>query len=392
MVNMNAVADYSDTILSNPADFLCALAEHERQAAALALAARRLEGLGVWAADGSVSMAAWLRNHGRMSNAAVHRVLQRGRFLDTFGAVADAALTSTLSAGQVDALAAATSRRREPVLAEQQADLVGILAPLSVADTQAACALWRQRADAIIADGKPPAEPTQSLRFGRADDGALVGSLELHDAAAEEFETAIEIAITYDGDTETRSQAQRQADALHDICAFYNKNHDGDGTPRHRPHVTINADAESLRTVPYGTNTNTGRIMETGCVDTALCDCKLHGILRAANGAPESFGRAARSVPQNLFAQVAARDGGCRMPGCNRKVRHCDAHHIRYWRHGGRTDYDNLALFCSRHHHQIHRQHWEVKLLPSGELHVTLPDGRELISQPRGRPPSLPYR
>ncbi len=85
----------------------------------------------------------------------------------------------------------------------------------------------------------------------------------------------------------------------------------------------------------------------------------------------------------------AARDGGCRMAGCDRKVRHCDAHHIRYWRHGGSTDYDNLALFCSRHHHQIHRQHWQVKLLPNGEVHVTLPDGTERVSQPRGRPPTL---
>lgn len=387
---MTAAADYTNTILLSPADFLSALAEHERQAAALALAAHRLCGLGAWSADGSVSMAAWLRNHGRMSNAAAHRLLHRGRFLDSLPAVADAALTSTLSAGQVDALAAVATRSRQPVLAEQQAELVEILAPLSVSDTQAACASWKQRADAVIADGKPPAEPEQSLTFTRADDDALVGRFELHDAAATEFETAIETAATYDGDAETRSTAQRQADALHDICAFYNKNHDGDGTPRHRPHVTINADAESLKSVPFGTNTNTGRILETGCVDTFLCDCKIHGILRNANGAPDSFGRATRTVPQNLFQQVAARDGGCRMPGCDRKVRHCDAHHIRYWRHGGSTDYDNLALFCSRHHHQIHRQHWQVKLLPKGEVHVTLPDGTERVSQPRGRPPTLP--
>ena len=158
---MTAAADYTDTILLNPADFLSALAEHERQAAALALAARRLEGLGTWSANGSVSMAAWLRNHARMSNAAAHRLLHRGRFLDTFSAVADAALSSVLSTGQIDALAAVTSRRRQTVLAEQQAELVEILAPLSVSDTQAACTLWKQRADAVIADGNPPAEPEQ---------------------------------------------------------------------------------------------------------------------------------------------------------------------------------------------------------------------------------------
>jgi hypothetical protein len=39
-----------------------------------------------------------------------------------------------------------------------------------------------------------------------------------------------------------RSTAERQGDALFDIAAFFNKNHDGDGTPRHLPDITLSAD------------------------------------------------------------------------------------------------------------------------------------------------------
>jgi hypothetical protein len=67
-------------------------------------------------------------------------------------------------------------------------------------------------------------------------------------------------------------------------------------------------------------------VISTGCTDTYLCDCKIHVIVRDADGQPEAFGRSVYTVPRKLFRQVAARDGGCRMPGCDRKVRHCDAH------------------------------------------------------------------
>jgi hypothetical protein len=68
-------------------------------------------------------------------------------------------------------------------------------------------------------------------------------------------------------------------------------------------------------------------------------------------------------------------------------VKHCDAHHIHYWRRGGTTEYSNLVLLCSRHHHIVHLEQLALKLLPNAELHVTWPDGRERVSQPRGEPP-----
>src|SRR3954447_24885649 len=93
--------DLDDDIIVSAADFIAAWAEHERQGARLALATRRLEQSGEWASDGSVSMAAWLRQHCHMSNREATALVHRGRFLDTFDDIGTAAVDGVLSAGQV---------------------------------------------------------------------------------------------------------------------------------------------------------------------------------------------------------------------------------------------------------------------------------------------------
>jgi hypothetical protein len=316
---MGGVTEIADQIILSPSELAEAIAKFERQAAVLALATRRLEVSGEWAADGSVSMPAWLRSNARMSNRDAHRIVRRGRFLDRFAAVADAAVTRELSSGQLDALQGAYRPKHEPVLAEQQTALVAVLAPLSVADTDTACQVWARYADAIVDDNTPPVEPERSWSMTRGSDGALVGRFVFDDAVATECEKAIANALTFEGKQETRELGRRQGDAMFDIFAFYNKNHDSDGTPRHLPHVTLSADVATLTGSPLGVNDDTGRIIETGCTDTYLCDCKIHAILRDADQQPETFGRSRYTVPRKLFREVAARDGGCRMPGCHRK-------------------------------------------------------------------------
>jgi len=387
---MSSVVDFSEQIVLSPAQLLAALAKHEQQAAVLALATRRLENSGEWAFDGSISIAAWLRDNARMSNRAAHRLIHRGRFLDRYTAIADAAVSGVLSAGQLDATATVNQPKYAPLLTEHQHGLVDAIAPLCVADTERACQVWRQHADALIDTNEPPTEPTRTLNFNRADDRALLGRFTLDDAAATELEKAIRNAITWGGDGDTRTRPEAQGDALFDIAAFYNKNHDTTGTARHLPHVSISVDASTINTrTPQGINDDDQQLINTSCTDTYLCDCVIHTILRDTNGAPLAFGRTRYTVPRKLFRQIAARDGGCRFPGCNRNTRHSDAHHIKHWRDGGETDYENLVLLCSRHHHIVHQQQLDLKLLPNGQLDTTWPDGRHRTSQPRGAPPKL---
>ena len=61
--------------------------------------------------------------------------------------------------------------------------------------------------------------------------------------------------------------------------------------------------------------------------------------------------------------------------GCNVGYDRCELHHLLWWRHGGRTDLDNLIPICTKHHGKVHHDGWIIELGPNRELTLRLPDG-----------------
>ena len=117
-------------------------------------------------------------------------------------------------------------------------------------------------------------------------------------------------------------------------------------------------------------------------VERLLCDAGVHRVVTAGRSAVLDYGWTTRTIPANLWAALVIRDRHCRFPGCDRDAGWCEGHHVVPWIEGGPTRLDNLLLACSRHHHRLHQPGWDAKLLPDGELEVTLPDGRVLTSDP----------
>jgi hypothetical protein len=98
------------------------------------------------------------------------------------------------------------------------------------------------------------------------------------------------------------------------------------------------------------------------------------------------------SVTDALFAVVAARDQGCRWPGCHKKPVHCDLHHIKHREHGGENSPYNCCLFCKYHHHRgAHDRGITLHLARDGTLTVTYADGTTESSRPPIHHPQLPY-
>jgi hypothetical protein len=350
----------------------------------LALAVARFDAGREYAADGSVTMAAWLRQHCRMSDRDAAALVARGRFLGDHDAVAEAATTSTLSAGQVQALRSNVTRPVGAVFDEHAEALIAIIAPLDVRSSEQACRVWRQHAEAI-SEQPEPVVPERQIVTARASDGALIGRFVFDDILAAEYEQAIGTAATWEGTDDTRNASTREADALFDVLAFFNANHDKTGTPRHRPHVEISINAEHLPTQRCCGVTTNGDPINASTTDALLCDSVIQRFV--INGSvPTDIGRTTRSVPLDIFRAVAKRDRGCRHPGCNRKIAWCDAHHIKFWRHGGTTSLDNLVLLCARHHHLIHQPGWHLKLLPDATTEITNPNGHTQTSQPKPAP------
>ncbi|MCU1588158.1 MAG: endonuclease, partial [Frankiales bacterium] len=104
-------------------------------------------------------------------------------------------------------------------------------------------------------------------------------------------------------------------------------------------------------------------------------------------------GRDSRLVTPALRTLLGQVDGECcRFPGCTR-TKKLDAHHVTYWRDGGRTDLANLLLLCARHHTVAHEQGFQLELQQDRTLVVTTKDGtrlEHLPAQPRQPKGDLP--
>jgi hypothetical protein len=99
-------------------------------------------------------------------------------------------------------------------------------------------------------------------------------------------------------------------------------------------------------------------------------------VLDPATREPLEMGRAHRVVPDSLRKALHARDGGCRFPGCDAPPAWTDAHHLRSWARGGRTDLDNLILLCRHHHGLVHEGGWTISRdSAGGPVIVYRPDG-----------------
>jgi hypothetical protein len=72
-------------------------------------------------------------------------------------------------------------------------------------------------------------------------------------------------------------------------------------------------------------------------------------------------GREQRLFTRRQRIGLAARDGGCRWPDCERPPGWTEAHHINHWkRDHGETTIDNGILLCRHHHLLLHDNRWEI--------------------------------
>ena len=73
-----------------------------------------------------------------------------------------------------------------------------------------------------------------------------------------------------------------------------------------------------------------------------LCTGWVRRIIRDPHtGNVLDVGRAHRRFTPRQRRALVIRDGGCVFPGCDRKPKWCDAHHLKFWEDDGPTDLDN---------------------------------------------------
>jgi hypothetical protein len=166
--------------------------------------------------------------------------------------------------------------------------------------------------------------------------------------------------------------AARRADALVAVCSA---------------RLADDADADRATVVVHTrTDTEVGQL-ETGGIaprstlERLLCSARIETVHEDRDGRAIGVGRITRVPPAWLLRQVRFRDQGCRFPGCGTRG-FTQAHHIEFWRDGGRTDLDNLVTICTWHHKLVHEYGWWIKGSAEDELRWYRPDGERYRAGP----------
>ncbi|MGO4692617.1 DUF222 domain-containing protein [Glaciibacter sp. 2TAF33] len=76
------------------------------------------------------------------------------------------------------------------------------------------------------------------------------------------------------------------------------------------------------------------------------------------------LGRARRLFTRAQKLALIDRDGGCAWCNCNKPPGYTEVHHLKWWKkHAGTTNLSNGVLLCSPHHHLLHSEGWDIKII-----------------------------
>ena len=96
------------------------------------------------------------------------------------------------------------------------------------------------------------------------------------------------------------------------------------------------------------------------------CTAQIIPAVLGGNSVPLDLGRARRLFSPAQRLAMGVRDTTCRAEGCDVPATWCEAHHLRPWEHGGRTNLDDGVLLCSHHHHRVHDPAYRADRLTNG--------------------------
>lgn len=362
-------------------DFIAALdAAHARVCAAerdLLLLAAEAERFGSWRVEGARDAVHWLSMRFGISSWKARRWIAAGKALPSLPAI-----SSTLASGRIG-----VDKVLELVRFATPDSEVGLIRwALGVT-----CATIRQRGDRWDQDLAAEREAHQARRchWWFSDEGRRFNlEAELPAAQGKVIAQALNrvaasIPVMPDEEGEAFVDARR-ADALSALAsASVARDADPD-----RATVVIHADLDGLLTGTGGCEIEGGPAVHPETVNRLLCNARSQTVVEDRTG-NVSFVSAMRREPSAwMLRQVRYRDRGCVFPGCGARA-FTEAHHIKFWRYGGKTELSNLALICSFHHRLVHEDGWSLVRQPAGALEWRRPGGTRYRAGPRVRGPDL---
>jgi Domain of unknown function (DUF222) len=337
-----------------------------------------------WGIDGYKSLNSWLCHETRRSQGDAFRMLQLMRQLRSLPVTEEAFADGTLAASQASVIAGNVNDKTIDAFADAEAEMVPLLAELTVDQTGRVMKEWAARAKAAVdADsGSDPEPDTDHLHFSPLMDGRFQLDGQLSGDGAKVFDEALGICLPELVEGEPiLPYSQRQAAALVEMARRALQN--VPSPARRSTEMTVLIDFEVYVNGGIARYAD-GTTLAPDRVKRLLCDAQLTFIVQGEHHEPLWMSRTVRSATPAQWRALVARDRHCAFPGCTMKPIFCEAHHIaEYDRDQGPTDIDNMALLCGAHHKLVHKPGWTVKMEPGQHLAITNPDGTVLRGPPR---------
>ncbi len=131
-------------------------------------------------------------------------------------------------------------------------------------------------------------------------------------------------------------------------------------------------------------------------VDELVCAGGYQPVLFGHQGQILHLGNSNRFFTARQRRALAARDGGCVIPGCTVPPQFTQVHHVKAWRNGGLTNIDNTALICNAGHASIETSGWDIDMrdgrpwvrgpLIFDPTHTWRPGGQNRAATPTEKP------
>ena len=317
-----------------------------------------LESRNTFLHDGYTSLAAWIAHRCGLAWGRAKHVIGIARNLAEMPQT-----QAAFTAGEVDLIAVRllvkARARNVELFGRDEKILVDAARDLTPRDFSKAIAYWVDAADAeaAVADAAE-LYARRRLHLSSTFQDMVAVDGELDPESGQVVSTAVAALVdSWNRDnTDTRTAAQRRADALVDICRYYLDYADTPQTGGKKPHVSLVVDLERVLGGEGRSEYPDGTIITREAALRILCDCSISRIITKGASEVLDVGRRTRTVSAAQRRALAIMYPTCRWPGCDRDFKWCDIHHEVPWVEGGRTDLKHLGPYCRPHHIAKHHE------------------------------------
>jgi hypothetical protein len=350
-------------------------------------------------ADAGAALESVLRMPERESNRIVHRA----KALKRLPAVLEGLRCASISSKHADVLINAHTPRTREAMKIDEAAFVAIASTMSAADWVAKVKHWKADLD-TTGELSPRNRPsTMTLVDGVYGRGVLTADLCPSDyleiksmlnpvvdrlyrrdvterEAAAEAQRAVDFDSTPSGESaapveDVRPGYERMADAFMHIVSAAANCPDNAFASAPKASISIVVTPEQLAAAKAGYELESQTQIAPEHFDRLTCDSDLYRTVMTNESEILDKGREERTATAGQRKALVNRDRGCVVPGCGEKPRWCESHHVKWWKHGGQTNIDNLLLIRRGHHTQIHNQELAVTMHPDQSYEFRRRDG-----------------